>query len=330
MKCSVPLLLGAALLSFVTPAPAETIRLITGEVLIGEVKDADFDRLKVHVVFPDERDMTLTTKQVMPETVHSILSVRLPASDVESRLKLAEYCLRSGLYAHAIVEARRVAQLDEAKRTRTKKIESLAWESIASTLLDDAKTHLAIEEPGLARMYLESVVGRYPDTDAAAEAKKLLKKLPESEPEAPRPLITETKRKDELRGRLTKARKNLEKADKRTNGMRRHFGPAKQDEHLLRRSEPYYRKAFASLLEASRSTTDDSKLNEEIRVLAGRARSQLCKVYLELGTLYLARGSINLAEQNCKRACQLEPENQASHGLHQKIIDARIALRFGT
>lgn len=310
--------------------PAETIQLATGEVLIGEVQSADFKEMTVHITFPSERHLTLPADKVAPETVYAVLSTRLPQKDASVRLELAEYCLRSGLYAHAIVEARRVAKLDAAKETRAKDIEADAWEAIASTLLDDAKTHIAIEEPGLARMYLESVLSRYPKTKAATEAKRLLKKLPPEDTSTFRPLVTDAKTKDALRTKLSKARKHLERADKRTDGMRRHFQIGKRDEHLLRRAEPYYRKAYSLLRTAAASETDDATLNQEIRTLAATSRQQLCKVYLELGSLYLARGSIKLAEDNCQRACKVEPENQALHGLHQKIIDARIALRFGT
>lgn len=323
-------LLATVLLGGAQSLPAETIQLATGEILIGDVQSADFKELTVHITFPSERHLTLAAAKVAPETVYAVLSSRLPQKDATVRLELAEYCLRSGLYAHSIVESRRVARLDSAKETRAREIEADAWEAIASTLLDDAKTHIAIEEPGLARMYLESVLTRYPNTKAAVEAKRLLKKLPPADTSISRPLVTDAKEKDALRAKLAKARKHLEKADKRTDGMRRHFQIGKNDEHLLRRAEPYYRKAYSLLRSAAASATDDAKLNEEIRALAATAREQLCKVYLELGSLYLARGSIKLAEDNCQRACRVEPENQALHGLHQRILDARIALRYGT
>lgn len=309
---------------------AETIRLATGEVLIGEVQSADFMQLTVKVVFPSDRELTLTAAQLAPQTLYAVLAARLSASEPGPRLELAEYCLRTGLYAHAIVEARRVGKLDESKLTRTKAIESSAWEAIATTLLDEAKTQIAIEEPGLARMYLESLLARYPDTDSAKEAKRLLKKLPSREETVLPPRITDAKEKDDLRAKLKKAKKYYEKAEERTQGMKRHFQSGKKDEQLLRRAEPYYRKAYALVRTAARTSTDDTTLDAELRALAATVRPQLAKVYLELGSMYLGRGSIKLAEEYCTRACQVEPENRELHGLHQKILDARIALRYGT
>lgn len=313
-----------------TTASSETIRLRTGEVMIGDIQSADFEKLVVHAVFPVDRKITLTEQQVAPETMYAALSKRLPEKDGSARLRLAEYCLASGMHAHAIVEARRAAKLDDAKATRASEIEKAAWESIAEGLLEEGKTYIAVEEPGLARLYLQSVIDRYPNAAAAKEAKRLLAKLPATDSGIAKAAVTDSKQKDKIRGQLTKARDYLEKADKRTSNLQRHFQPDKKDEHLLRRAEPYYRKAYSLLRKAAAEPTDDNVLDSEIRKLAATARSRLAKVHLELGTIYLARGAIKLAEKHCGMACQTEPENRDSHGLHQKIVDARIALRFGT
>lgn len=312
------------------PAAAESVRLKTGEILIGKVKAASFQEVRMHTIFPKDGELTLPASKLDPASHYVVLAVRLDLKDAQLRFRLAEFCIQRGLFAYAIAESERAAKLDPKLALRSKALRKKATDSIAEHLLEEAKTHIAIEQDGRARLFLTSILERYPTSRSAAEARRLLRTLKRTrKPKQAEPLIVRKRAKDALRKKLARAKKLLDKADKRTGALKRHFTSSRGDERLLRWAVSRYGKAHRLLREATRRSTDDNTLNRELKALAVLVRTRLTRSFLELGELYLSRGAIRLAERNCSQACLLAPSDRSLHTLHKRILDARIALRFG-
>jgi len=317
-----------ALLAPFTPVYGETIRLDTGEVLIGDVTSADRDRVVIAAVFPREENLTLSAERVDPASHYELLVARVDREDAPQRLSLAQFCMEKGLFAQAIVEARLTARLDPKLEATAERLAERALESLAHGLLESAKTYVAVKQPERARLYLNSILTRYERTESAAEARRLLRSLPEAREEEEQQRVSSAREKKQLRENLERARGYVERADKRTDSLNRHFQAGK-DEHLLRRAAYTYKKAYGLIQRGARSLTDDETLNQQLIQTAAAARGRLTKAYLELGRIYLQRGSIHTAEEYCTLACSLEPARKGLHGLHDRIVQARIAQRFG-
>tara|TARA_B100000965_G_scaffold280561_1_gene238417 strand:- start:1969 stop:2919 length:951 start_codon:yes stop_codon:yes gene_type:complete len=312
-----------------TSAFAETVRLETGEVLIGDVTSVTYERVVVTTLFPREEKLTLPANRLDPASHYELLVARIDRSGASKRLELARFCAQKGLFAHAIVEARLAAKLDPKLKPSAEQLAERALESLAHGLLEIARTYFAVEHPARARLYLNSILKRYPRTKSAVEARRLLHKLPKAQDKKEaRERISSDREKRTLRRNLERARGYLQRADKKTGSLQRHFRAGK-DEHLLRRAAYTYKKAYGLIRKGVRSLTDEEALNEQLIETATTARARLTKAYLELGRLCLQRGSIRTAEEYCSLACSLEPERKGLHGLHEQIVQARIAQRFG-
>ena len=328
---SKPVLIAAAtaILVILPPlASGETVRLTTGEVVIGDVTSATHSEVVLTAVFPRAEKLALTADRVDPASHYELLVARVDRDDANQRLALARFCLGNGLFAQAIVEARLTAKLNPSLRGSMERLEEEALESLAQGFLESAKTYVAVEQPERARLYLNSILERYRGTTSAAEAARILRNLPEASRPQETQRITSDRQKQKLRRHLERAQGYVERADERTASLSRHFQAGK-DENLLQRAAHSYKKAYALLREGARSLTDDEALNQLLLDTAATARGRLTKTNLELGRLALQRGSILAAEEYCSLACSLEPARKGLHRLHEQIVQARITQRFG-
>ena len=309
---------------------SETIRLVTGENLIGEVKEVTFDEIDLAMVFPHERQIRLGISQVDPSSYYEILAARLAPNDAESRLRIAQYCLDHELFAQAVVEARAAAELDPSLRERVGSLHKKAMEAIAEGLLDEGKTYLAVDDVDQGRLYFQSIVDRYPETKSVRGARSLLRRFPMPRAAKGVEPIRDSRQKEAIRRKLTKAKSLLEKADRRAGDLDRPFKQGRHDERLLLGAERYYRKSFSILHKATSRLTNDETLNLELRSLMERARSRLAKLYVALGRIYLSRGAIGLAEDFSAKAYAVDEGNEPQFALHNRILEARVIQRFGS
>ncbi len=330
MNAKLYVFLFCSLLFLPAPVFSETIRLVTGEVLIGEVTQASLDEIELAMTFPSERQIRLEISQVDPDSYYEALAARLDANDAESRLTIAEFCLDHGLFAQAVVEARTALELDPSLQGKVADLYKKAMEAIATRLLDQGKTYLAVDDVGQARVYFHSIVDRYSETKSAKKAKSLLRRFPMPRPKRGVGPIRDSRQKDAIRQKLTEAKELLAKADRRVGDLDRPFNRGGYDERLLRRSEPYYRKSFLILHKATSRPTDDETLNFELRNLTQQSRSRLAKLYVALGRVYLSRGAIGLAEDFSAKAYAVDPGSEPQYELHDRILDAQIAQRYGS
>ncbi len=305
----------------------KAIRLTTGEVLIGEVRGADFEEIELAVSFPYEQQLRLGVSQVDPLTYYEILANRLDLNDPQSRVKIVQFCLDHGLFAHAVMEARSAVKLDPTLGGRFADLHDKAAESIAERLLEDAKTYLAVDRPDEARVYLQSIVDRYSDTRSARTAKRLLRSVETRKRSKDRKPSRDPRKKDAIRKELKKAKNLMTTADRRIGDLDQPYKPGRGAERLLRSAEPYYRKSFLLLRKAGSRPTDNETLNRELRTLTAESRSKLAKLYVALGRIYLLRGAVELAESFSSKAYAVDPENKARQELQEKILDSRILFQ---
>jgi len=321
-------LLVISILTFAPLASAETVRLNSGELIIGDVRSVAYDKVVVETVFPREEVMTLPANRLDPASHYELLVNRIARKNAARRWELALFCQEHALYAQAVVEARIAAKLDPKLKAAAAKLEREAMESLARGLLESAKTYVAVEAPERARLYLNSVLERYGETKSAADARRLLRQLPKKTSSVKTARITSDRQKKRLRTHAGRAKRYLQHADKRTGSLTRRFQPGR-DEHLLKRAAYTYEKAYGLVRHGARVLTDDETLNGQLKQIATDARAQLVRAYLELGRLSLQRGSIPTAERYASLACRLKPGSKDLRSLHELIVQARIAQRFG-
>lgn len=320
---------GAALVvgSFgvVRPLAADTVRLRTGEVLVGTIRKATYQEIEIDAQFPEARRYALRAAEVAPSSIYAVLATRLDRSDGEAGLKLARWCLGQGLYAYAELEADRVGRAYPALSVRALELLNEARGKLAAELLAEARTYLAIDQPERAAQYLRSVVKRYAETPSAKEAKRLLARVPE----APRAKAGSPLRR---RTEVARARRSLKAARAalaQASAPIGHIAPGGRGERGLRVRIARLERALALVAKPARRGAEDEVLAKALRETAATAKARLIAAYLELGTLYLTRGAIAAAEVYCGKACRLDPTGRSTHKLHERIIDARIRLRFG-
>lgn len=307
-----------------SPASAERLRLVTGEIVIGDVTRADFDGVTIEVSFPKASTRTFSPDETDPVSYYEALAPRLDQENAAVRLKLAEFCLLREVYGYAVVEARRAAALNPEFAATAEKIEQTATNALAEAMLEDAKTLLAVDRVTEARLYLKGILERYTKAKAATEARRLLRTVPRARRSDKAAPLTTKRDKATARVKLERARKFLASAP-----VEGHYAPSTRNEQKLRRVAVYAEKALDLVAYIAERGTDEDTLTRELRETAAQARSRFAQASLELGSLFLSRGAVTAAEGMCQRACAIEPENKALHDLHGRILDARVRQRFG-
>lgn len=328
MRCLSAVVLGAAI-AVSAAAEAGSVRLKSGEVLIGEIKSASFEQVEIATIFPEEGSRKIDADKIEAASLYEALAARLDPNDITARLRLAKLCLDNDLFVYALSEIKRAQGLAPERRAELEGMKQRARESAARSALEAAKNEFALERFQAARMRITALTKEFGDTAAAEEARALLKKLPSTRAREDGKAHGKFKSIEAARKRLRKAVALLDRADERTGKLERHFRLGKDDERLLKTAIQYYQRAFALVRQPALQTTEDEELNSALSKQYLRARGRLTRAYLELGTLYLGRGAINAAEECCLRACEIEPEGRELHDLHERIIRARQSQRFG-
>lgn len=314
---------------FCSYAEAESVRLRSGETFIGKVTSASFQEVKISTIYPEEKSLTFESSKIHPGSLYELLSIRLDPKDASERLRLANYCFKHELFNYGLAELNRVERLDFKLSKTVRELRRKAENALGQRLLDEALIYLAVDKTTRARLYLQSILKNYPKSKASRKAKELLGTLTRKAKRKKKSPVSSKRGKEEILRKLKKAKDLFDIVEKKTQSLNRHFTMGRKDELLLRRARGSYTKVYKMMGEASRRSTDDGLLDKELKNLATLSRSRLTKTYLELGGLYLQRGAIQAAEQCCVRACELEPENKDLHHLHKRILQARLAQRFG-
>lgn len=313
----------ALAVSFVAlAARADTVRLKTGAILVGDVELVENGDIAITTRFPEEGVFTLKRDELAPRSLYDVLDRRSDPKDADARLQLGELAESTGLYGIAVSDYLTVAELrPELREDMAKRIEGVR-EAIAAGILEDARDLLEQRNPRGALMYLHTIQERYGKTKAAKEAKKLMTTGHEhagSSSDVAKNTIS-----DEKAPKVIAAlEKDLAKGDREGHKLGGHEGDSSRDAKAADRAIRYFEAAWEKI-KTLPVAANDAELRAKIQRLRDSGKERLAKAYLTAGSIHLQRYSIPRAEEYCNLACELQPDDKSNHQLHRLIIEAKI------
>lgn len=346
-KRSGPLLLLSLLVLLASAAPAQirSLRLRSGETVLGTVTDVGSEAVQMQVSYPEAGRRSIARKDIAPASLWNLLAARAPADDADAHVELARTARELGLTGQAIAALRQAARLDPARREDLEQDIAAIRTGTAQELLQQARAAKEAGRTAAARLMLQAIVERYADTDAAAEAKTLREQLSRTasarpaaaapdrgspadatasgaEPAAPAP-GTETMDADRLRDLL-------ERADERLQRTARVADPSApstvEDQRALERRidllEPLWRRIAKVAAPA-----DEAALAQQLQRVRSRTRSTLLDAYVGIGSILAQREAYPEAQDYAERACDLDPDSRGCHDLYRLIQIGRTVGR---
>lgn len=312
------------------PLLAQTLELRTGEVVIGRVLEVDADTISVEVTFPTVSERSIPRSEIEPRSIYALLSARIDQADAKAHLALAATCRKLGLFALAIAEAREAGRRDSVYSSTVDKMISELRGEIAAELLRQAENDFADDRVGSARVAAHVVLRDYEETASAKGAKQLMEKIAARVGPAPREVTAE-----EIEKLVAAVRRDLERTQEAT------AAPAHgsmRDQRALERAIARLEKAWEKIgnlvgprgdTTASSGTTSAATPADRLSSAQADLRRRLTAAYLSLGSIYLQRRALPDADAWCNKACELDPENQHLHRLHELILQAKIVGGWG-
>lgn len=310
------------LLVAASAALADTVRLKSGAILVGDVEIAESGDLVVTTRFPEEATVTLKRDELTPRSLYDLLDRRADPEDADARLKLGELAESAGLFGMAVSDYLAVVQLrPELRKEMGERVERVR-EAIAAGILSDAKELLEQGNPNGALMYLHTIQERYGKTKAAKEAKKLMATGHEHAGESAE-VGKKTVSEEKAPKVIASIEKELEKGDREARKLRGHEGDSSRDRKAADRAIRYFESAWEKIKTLPVAAAD-TELQAKINRLRSSGKQKLVTAYLTAGSIHLQQYSIPRAEDYCNEACELDPEGKATHQLHRLIIEAKI------
>lgn len=315
------------LVSAASDSHADTIRLKTGAILVGDVQLSENDDIVVTTRFPEEGRFTFKRDQLEPRSLYDVLDRRTAPGDADARLQLGDLAESTGLYGIAVSDYLAVAELKPELRSDLEKRIERVREAIAAGILQDAKELLDEGNPQSALMYLHTIKERYGTTKAAKEAKKLMGTGHEHAG-ASADVATKTVSEEKAPKLIESVEKDLERGDREARKLGGHEGDSSRDRRTAEKAIRYFESAWEKI-KTLPVASQDAELQSNIRRLRQSGKARLAKAYLSAGTIHLQAYSLPRAEEYCNKACELQPEDKASHALHRLIIEAKINGGYG-
>jgi hypothetical protein len=323
MKFLIPLCLTLAALP--GTSLAQTIQLRNGEILVGDVQIKDGgNTILVHVRYPKVRDVVLARKDLTPKSLYAIFEKHADRKNADTLWAIAMLAKDARMYGVAISDLVAVKTLDPKKKGAVAAAITDIHELIAGELLQDARDALAMENPRAALVYLHTIKERYPDTKAANETKTIMS-LAHSRAGARVDIAHKTVSAEMATKVLAKISEFRERGDKSlrmVRGKNRRTVGGSRLRRALDKAINYYRKAWQAARKLPVAVAE-SKLRERIGVARSTSRKLLVGALIDAATLQLVRTSVTKAEEFCKEACALDPENKKLRDVHKTIIEAK-------
>lgn len=318
---------GIILLAAAVPSWAETVQLKNGAILVGDVDLAENGDIVIAVRFPEEGMVTLKRDELEPRSLYDVLDRRTDSGDVDARLRLGQLAESVGLFGIAVSDYLAVAALDPELRSDMEKRVERVREAIAAKILQDAKVLLEEGNSRSALMYIHTIQERYGTTKAAKEAKRLMATAHEragSSTDVAKKTVTEERAPKVIES----LERDLEKGDRETRKLGGHEGNSSRDRRAADKAIRYYESAWDKI-KTLPVAAQDKELLDKIRRLRESGKDRLTQAYLSAGSIHLQAYSLPRAEEYCNKACELQPEDKASHVLHRLIIEAKINGGYG-
>lgn len=297
-------------------ASGETIRLRNGTSMDGVVTNSDDVGLTLRIVRNGiDGTATFPRDQVDPHSWYRVRSVAVPDVAAE-RLALARYCLENGLFASAESELLRASSLDPTLETTVRELRGHVAEATATSLLHLAQSALDRGDLSESERLASIVLARFGTSTSAGAADDLLddvlRRKSELEHQAAedRKRTVETKVASNQEAKLTDVLAVLDAA-RRTNREALRLHQSSGSEQAFRMAIGQYERALKLL---ARLETDAAEGPPEWRTRVAETRrlglQEAVGVHLNLGSLFLVRGSYSAALDHANEALALDPENR--------------------
>lgn len=307
------------LIGAVQPAPAQTLELRSGEVVIGHVTEFGEKSLKIDVSFPVPGTRTIERADVEPRSIYAVLAARIDQDDARAHFTLAGTCRELGLFPHAIAEAREAARRDPALLPDANRMIADLQDAIGADLLRRAEASFAEDRLGSARLTAQAVLRDYRNTGAAKDASDLLRRLDAGANGSLRHATAE-----QITAAVESARKELDRAAK--DAQVPAHGRVK-DQRRLERGVARLEQVWRSV--GDLAPPDGVTLADRLSATQAELRQRLVDAYLGLGAIHLERRALPDADEWCNKACELDPGNQRLHRLHELILHAKLVSGWG-
>lgn len=317
------LLIGSSLLSTVGVSRADTVQLKSGAILVGSVTLMENGDIQIATRFPRVETLTLEREHLMPRSLYDVLDRRTDRDDPEGRLRIGELAESSGLYGLAISDYLSVAELrPDLEEEMTARVERVR-EAIADRILEDARDLLEEGNARSALLYLHTLQEQYPETRAAKRGAKELMTTAHDHAGESTDVAEKTVPAEKAPKTIEALQKHLGKGDREMRKLKGHEGDSSRDRRAAEKAIRYFESAWEDVRTLP-VTAPDPELEAKIRGLRKSVKERLVEAYLTAGSIHLQRYSIPRAEEFCNKACELEPDDKASHALHRLIIEAKI------
>ena len=308
------------LLAIPSTSRGEVVRLVSGETLVGDVRLEGPDKIVLEARFPEERVVTLARDELTPESLFSVLERRTDPKDAAKRKELGELAARLDLKGVAVAEYIAVRRLDPAQSKEMDERITRLREAIAIEVLEDAKDLLEEGNARAAILYLHTVLERYPDSQAAQQARELMPRAHETAGSATDVAPNASTKPDPKA--IDAVQSHVEKGDAAFAPLRGHVGSSVAGQRAAERAIAHYEKAWEAAKKLPVAAAEP-ELQGRIDTLRERAKQSLVDAYLTAGSIHLQRRSIPSAERWCNKACLVDPDNKRNHELHGQIVDAK-------
>lgn len=305
----------------ISSATAETIELVSGEVLIGRVLEITPETLQMEVLWPEQEEREIPTGDVTAESLYTTMAIHSDPEDPDARERLAQTCVRLDLPAHAVAEFREAARLDPSRAEACDEKIMEVVENLAKSLKQEAADHMAAGRYSAAELILDVLVNRFKRSATAQGCAPLLQAAREKLRAAQEGVPVPNAR---LREQLRTAQALEARADELgVEGIEPYSNSVL---HLRRVGDvvTHLQRAWNQLAGYA-PREEDPELLDELLVTRERIRSKLVDRLLLEGTIQVRAHALLQAEDRNQRAHALAPDDPRCRELQDLIVRARMA-----
>lgn len=309
--------LGVLVLCAGTALGADTIKLKGGERVRGEATAYDEARRVLSFRTTDGEVRRFHMDELDGRSVYQAVRSKVPKSDGEKQLRLANYARDIGLYAHA---ARHYGYARDADPALAPKIEvevAKLKSEAARWAMDNAREEAAKGNTAEAEKWLTRLIDKLPDEPLAQEARALLSDHYD-EVRADKQARFEAEQAGKLEKDLQPAKRNYDRmleANKKALLGKRSSSQVVRDWNSAVR---YGERALRDL-EQVRKSYPDPGTQERLSGYRKIVTDEIIDVHMNLASHYSTQSSYQQAADETNKALALDPRNERALGMRARV-----------
>ncbi|MBI1852108.1 MAG: hypothetical protein HYR85_17350 [Planctomycetes bacterium] len=325
-----------AAISNASSAQAERVVLRDGRAVDGKVLDVNEREVAIELVVGGSPARTaFSREEIEPHAYYALARSRIQPTNARARLALARYCADHGLLSQARMEAESAVAHDRSLEVEASAILDDVDRKLPDALLDWARSLAAKHDAAGARMQLDRLVTRYPDSRAAADAQSLLEQISVDETAAM------ARERDRKMARLENATAQrvaaqldpiVKLAQRAADFDRRGLqSAAKQNQALglFEQSVSTGRDALSKIEQLKREHAERPAVVEALDELDREVRGQVVQSYLNVSSIHVARRAFPRALEATAAALDVAPKDLAVLAERTRIEVAQANASWG-